>query len=47
MRAADRGYLYNLQVPANARVGELYAIRVRPCRGDNPDAGISVVLLIK
>ena len=47
MRAVDGGYLYNLQVPGDARPGDLYTIRVRPFGDGNPDAGLAVVLLIK
>ncbi len=47
MRAVEGGYLYNLQVPGNAKPGDLYTIRARPFGDGNPDAGIAVVLLIK
>ena len=47
MRPVEDGYLYNLQVPADAKAGDLYTIRVRPFGDAQPGAGITVVLAIK
>ena len=47
MRPVEGGYLSNLQVPGDAKPGDLYTIRVRPFGDGNPDAGIAVVLLLK
>ena len=47
MRAVDGGYIYNLQVPTNAIVNDLFTIRVRPFDDDNPGARMDVVLKIR
>ena len=36
MRLADGQYIYNLQVPATASVGQLYTVIVRPFGTSNP-----------
>jgi hypothetical protein len=47
MRAVDGGYIYNLQVPTNAIVNDLFTIRVRPFGDDNPGTRMDVVLKIR
>ena len=47
MRPVEGGYLYNLQVPGDAKAGDLYTIRVRPFGDADQGAGITVVLAIK
>jgi hypothetical protein len=45
MRAADGGYIYNLQIPSNATAGQRYTIRVRPWGTDG--AALNAVLEIR
>jgi len=47
MRPIEGGYLYNLRVPADAKRGDLYTIRVRPFGDATPDAAVYAVLLVK
>jgi hypothetical protein len=45
MRAADGGYIYNLQIPSNAPAGQKYTIRVRPWGTDG--AALNALLEIR
>jgi hypothetical protein len=47
MRQVEGGHLYKLEVPGDAKPGDLYTIRVRPFGDAQSGAGLTVVLAIK